>query len=410
MSFDANAIRKQFPILRQTVRGKPLVYLDNAATTQMPETVLDVIVEQNRMYEANVHRGIHYLSEKSTARMENARAAVMRFLGASAPEEIIFTSGTTDSINIAARSFCEAFVCPGDEIVTTAMEHHSNLVPWQELCARRGAVCRAVPITDRGELRMDVLESCLCEKTRLVAVGAVSNVLGTVNPIKEIVEKAHAVGARVLVDGAQAVRHGKIDVKALDCDFFAFSGHKIMGPTGTGVLWGRRELLELMPPVRFGGGMVDSVTVSKASFNGLPFRFEAGTPNIVGNIALGAALEFYMSIAPEAEEYENALLSYTVEKLKGLPYLDILGDPAQRRGAVSFNMRGVHYYDVAALLDKLGIAVRSGHHCAQPLLQSFGLAGAVRVSPAYYNTLEEIDALADGLERIYRIIERRGAK
>lgn len=371
---------------------------------------MDVIVEQNRMYEANVHRGIHYLSEKSTARMENARAAVMRFLGASAPEEIIFTSGTTDSINIAARGFCEAFVCPGDEIVTTAMEHHSNLVPWQELCARRGAVCRAVPITDRGELRMDVLESCLCEKTRLVAVGAVSNVLGTVNPIREIVEKAHAVGARVLVDGAQAVRHGKIDVKALDCDFFAFSGHKIMGPTGTGVLWGRRELLELMPPVRFGGGMVDSVTVSKASFNELPFRFEAGTPNIVGNIALGAALEFYMSIAPEAEEYENALLSYTVEKLMGLPYLDILGDPAQRRGAVSFNIRGVHYYDVAALLDKLGIAVRSGHHCAQPLLQSFGLAGAVRVSPAYYNTFEEIDALADGLERIYRIIERRGAK
>lgn len=410
MPFDVSAVREEFPILGQTVKGKKLIYLDNAATTQMPEAVLEVLLEQHRLYEANVHRGIHYLSEKSTARMENARQTVMRFLGADDPGEVIFTSGTTDSINIVARSFSEAFLKPGDEIITTAMEHHSNLVPWQEMCTRVGAKCRILPIDHRGELNISALDEMLNEKTKLVAVCAVSNVLGTVNPIGRIIEKAHAVGAKVLIDGAQAVRHSKIDIKALDCDFFVFSGHKIMGPTGTGVLWGRRELLEQMPPVRFGGGMVDIVSLKKASFNDLPFKFEAGTPNVAGNIVLGAALEHYMAIAEDAQAYERELLAYTLQKLKEIDSVEVIGDPIERSGVISFNMRGAHYYDVAALLDKLGIAVRSGHHCAQPLLRRYGLTGAVRVSPAYYNTFEEIDAFIAGLERIENVIKRSRAK
>lgn len=406
MPFDVGAVRAQFPILNTAVHGHPLVYLDNAATTQMPEPVLAVMEEQYRFYEANVHRGIHTLSERSTQRMEQARRTVQQFIHAAEPEEIVFTSGTTDAVNLAARSFCDAFLRPGDEILVTAMEHHSNFVPWQQACLRCGARLRVLPIDGDGELRRGLLGEYLTERTRLVAVCAVSNVLGTVNPVGDIIDAAHAVGARVFVDAAQAVRHGPIDVQALDCDFLAFSGHKLMGPTGTGVLYGKRELLERMGPVSFGGGMVDAVSGEETTFGELPFKFEAGTPNIAGNIALGAAVGYFQSLGEEAVRHERALLSYAEEQLRSVPGLEVLGRPRERSCVISFNLAGAHPFDVAALLDRLGVAVRSGHHCAQPLLRSLGLTGAVRVSPAYYNTFEEIDALTTGLHRIRGVLDR----
>lgn len=394
-------IRGDFPILSAVVHGRSLIYLDNGATMQAPNQVLEALEKQYRLHHANIHRGIHYLSEQSTARVEQVRRTVAEFIGAAEPAEIIFTSGTTQSINMAARSFGEAFLHPGDVVVSTEMEHHSNLVPWQEACRRTGAELRVVPLTQVGELDLAEFKRLMTLNPKLVAMTCVSNVLGTVNPVEKLIPLAHRAGAAVLLDGAQAVRHKKIDVQALDCDFFCFSGHKIMAPTGIGVLYGKRRWLEQMPPVLFGGGMVDEVSALSAAYGELPFKFEAGTQNISGIIGLGAAIHYLEELgAEEVSAYEAELLAYTEARLRDIPAVEVLGTPRERAGAVSFNLKGYHYFDVAKLLDQLGIAVRSGHHCAQPLLERFGLTGAVRVTPAFYNTKEEIDALADGVRRI----------
>ena len=398
---DLTDVRSTFPILSQKVHGHPLVYLDNGATTQLPEQVLDAVIEQYQLYQANIHRGIHYLSELSTARVEQVRKTTADFIGAVEPEEVIFTGGATHSINLAARAFCDSILEPGDIVVTTEMEHHSNLIPWQEACRRTGAELRVVHVTDRGELDMTELARYLEEKPKLAAVTWVSNVLGTVNPVKKIISMAHDVGAAVLLDAAQAMRHAKVDVQALDCDFLCFSGHKMMAPTGIGVLYGKRAWLERLKPVMFGGGMVDEVTCETASYGALPFKFEAGTLNIAGIIGLGAAIDYMRVLGLyKIYEAEDRIIAYTEKKLGERKYLQILGTPFGRAGAVSFNMDNLHYYDTAKLLDQLGIAVRSGHHCAQPLLAHFGLEGTVRVTPAFYNTGEEIDALCAALDRI----------
>lgn len=395
------AIRRDFPILSRQVHGRPLVYLDNGATTFVPEPVLAAMGEQYRTYQANIHRGVHYLSEQSTQRVERARAAVAAFLNAEAPEEIVFTSGATDAINLVTRAFADGILRPGDRLLTTEMEHHSNLVPWQQACRRAGAELRIVPMTDAGELNLDALCRLLDTGPRLLALTWVSNVLGTVNPLPQIIRMAHAAGCPVLVDAAQAMRHGAVDVRALDCDFLCFSGHKMMAPTGVGVLYGKLEWLKRLPPVSFGGGMIDEVTPLDATWAELPFKFEAGTPNIAGIIGLGAALDYLQSVGWNAiYAAEGDLLRYTEERLGALEGIRILGAPGRRAGAVSFNLRGLSCYDVAKLLDQLGVAVRSGHHCAQPLLARFGLTGCVRVTPAFYNTREEIDALIAAIERI----------
>lgn len=406
MAFDINEIRAQFPILKTPVHGHSLIYLDNAATTQMPESVLGTILEQHRMYEANVHRGVHYLSEMSTGRMEAAREKVRSFLHAKEAAEIVFTGGTTGAINLMARSFSERFLGPGDEILTTAMEHHSNLIPWQKAAERTGAVCRVLPMDESGELRLDLLPDCLTDRTRLVAVCGVSNVLGTVNPLDEIIQAAHAVGAVVLVDGAQMVRHLPVDVQSLDCDFFAFSAHKVYGPTGVGVLYGKREWLEQLPPVEFGGGMAAEVTEACASFTDLPHRLEAGTPNIAGSIALGGAIDYLIALGAEASRREEKLLAYLEKGLSQIPGLHILGRPRERVGAVSFWAEGAHPYDMAVMLDQLGIAVRSGQHCAAPLHSYFGIESSVRISTAVYNTEEEADRLVRGLEKVLHLLRK----
>ena len=398
---DLTDVRSAFPILSQKVHGHQLVYLDNGATTQLPKTVLEAVTEQYQLYQANIHRGIHYLSELSTARVEQVRKTAADFICAAEPEEVIFTGGATHSINLAARAFSDSILKSGDVVVTTEMEHHSNLIPWQEACRRTGAELRVVHVTDRGELDMTELAQYLEKKPKLVAVTLVSNVLGTVNPVKKIIYMAHEAGAAVLLDAAQAMRHSRVDVQTLDCDFLCFSGHKMMAPTGIGVLYGKRAWLERLKPVMFGGGMVDEVTCETASYGALPFKFEAGTLNIAGIIGLGAALEYMHALGlDKIYEAEDRLIAYAEEKLGEREYLQILGKPSVRSGAISFNMKGLHYYDTAKLLDQLGIAVRSGHHCAQPLLARFGLEGAVRVTPAFYNTGEEIDALCAALDRI----------
>lgn len=401
------AIRNDFAILDTMINGKKLVYLDSAATMQMPEQVINAMETQQRQFHANVHRGIHYLSEKSTANMEHARECARKFINAASADEIIFTSGTTQGMNTAAASFGRAFVSPGDAVIVSAMEHHSNFIPWQQMCMNTGAEFRVIPIDEKGELRLDKLEELLDDRVRLVSVAYVSNLLGTVNPVKRIIEMAHANGSAVMLDCAQAMRHTKIDVRELDCDFLCFSGHKIGGPTGTGVFYGKRELLEQMPPVCFGGGMVDEVREDASSFTDIPLRFEAGTPNITGIVGLGAAIAYMEAIGVEnIAMYENALLAYTEKRLSEIPEVQIVGAPALRSGVISFNVQGLHCFDTAEMLDALGIAVRSGHHCAQPLLRSLGLEGTVRVSPAFYNTFEEIDAFADGLRRIAAVARR----
>lgn len=398
---DIEAVRRDFPILSRRVRGHPLVYLDNGATTFVPEPVLAAVGEQYRTYQANVHRGVHYLSEQSTRRVERVRAAVAAFLNAEAPEEIVFTSGATEAINLVARAFADGVLKPGDRVLVTEMEHHSNLVPWQEACRRAGAELLTAPVTAAGELDPEALARALDAGPRLLAVTWVSNVLGTVNPLPQIVRTAHAAGCPVLIDAAQAMRHGPVDVRALDCDFLCFSGHKMMAPTGVGVLYGKRRWLERLPPVSFGGGMIDAVDTRRATWAELPFKFEAGTPNIAGIVGLGASLEYLRDLGLSGVfEREAALTAYAEQRLRAQGGLDVLGAPERRAGAVSFNLRGLSGYDVAKLLDQLGVAVRSGHHCAQPLLARFGLTGAVRVTPAFYNTREEIDALMAGLDRI----------
>ena len=398
---DVRTIRRDFPILSRRVHGRPLIYLDNAATTQLPEQVLAAVEEQYRLWQANIHRGVHWLSEQSTARVEAVRRRVADFLGAAESAEIVFTSGATESINLAARAFSEGELRAGDTVVATEMEHHSNLVPWQEACRRTGARLRVAPLTARGELDREALSRFLEEKPKLLAVTAVSNVLGTVNPVKELCAMAHAAGAAVLVDAAQLMRHGPVDVRDLDCDFLCFSGHKLLAPTGVGVLYGKREWLERLPPAVFGGGMVDEVTALGASWAAPPFKFEAGTRNIAGIVGLGEAIGYLCALGTEAlYAREAALLRQTEAILRERPYIRVLGAPELRAGAVSFNVRGLPAYDAAKLLDQLGVAVRSGHHCAQPLLRRFGLESAVRVSPAFYNTEEELCALGAALDRV----------
>ncbi len=399
--FDVERIRQDFPILAQKAHGRPLVYLDNAATTQKPREVLEAVSRYYERDNANVHRGIHMLSEQATAEFEEARAKVAQFLGAADPSEIVFVRGTTEAINLVAQAFGRTAVGPGDEVLITAMEHHSNIVPWQMLCQEKGARLVVAPVDDAGELVLPELERLIGPRTRLVSVMHVSNVLGTVNPVKRIVEMAHAGGAAVLVDGAQAVPHVPVDVRDIGCDFYAFSGHKLFGPTGIGVLYGKLERLEAMPPWQGGGDMILSVTFEKTTYNRPPYKFEAGTPDIAGAVGLGAAIDYLRSMDLEsAFAHEHALIEYGTRALEQVPGLRLLGRARQRTGALSFVLADVHPHDIGTILDREGVAIRAGHHCAQPLMKRYGLAATARASLAFYNTREEIDALVRGLGRV----------
>lgn len=393
-------VKADFPILRVEVNGNPLVYLDNGATTQKPQVVIDAISRYYSSYNSNIHRGNHTLSMQATDAHESARRKVRDFINAASEREIIFTRGTTESINLVAFSFGEAFVQAGDEIITTEMEHHSNFVPWQLLCQRKGAHFKVLPMNQNGELDLAAFKSLLTERTKLVAVTQVSNALGTVNPLEKIITLAHSVGAAVLVDGAQGVQHLAHDVRGMDVDFYAFSGHKMYAPTGIGVLYGKEKWLEQMPPYQSGGEMIEQVTISGTTFNTLPFKFEAGTPNIEGPIGLAAAIDYLAQFDPtELQTYEEDLLDYTMERLGSIPELTIYGNPKKRSSIVSFNVKGIQHYDMGMLLDLSGIAVRTGHHCAQPIMDKFGIPGTVRGSLAIYNTYEDMDALIEGILR-----------
>lgn len=398
---DVENIRRDFPILSRTVYGKPLVYLDNAATTQKPRCVIDSISDAYCNVNANVHRGIHFLSQQATDMMEAAREKVRAFIGAESTQEVIFTRGTTESFNLLASSFSQTFLKKSDEIIISGMEHHSNIVPWQMQAERIGFSIKVIPVLDNGELDMDALKGMISDRTRLISVTHVSNVLGTVNPVREIIRLAHSHGIPVAVDGAQSVPHMKIDVHDMDADFYAFSGHKIYGPTGIGVLYGRRELLEQMPPYQGGGEMIKRVTFERTTYNELPFKFEAGTPDYVGSIALARALDYVGGIGLDnIADYEHTLCDYAVERLSSIPGMRFIGRSASRSGVVSFLVGDIHPSDMGTLLDRLGIAVRTGHHCAEPLMQRFGIPGTVRASFSFYNTKTEIDSLADGVQRI----------
>jgi cysteine desulfurase/selenocysteine lyase len=401
---DVEAVRGQFPILARRVRGKPLVYLDNAATAQKPLAVIEAVRRYYEEDNANVHRGVHLLSEKATRAFEEARVKVARFIGAGDPREVIFTRGTTESVNLVAQSFGRTRVGAGDEVLVTEMEHHSNLVPWQLLCEEKGAALRVVPVTDAGDLDLDALERLLGPRTRLLAVTQVSNALGTVNPLAGIVARARAKGVPVLVDGAQGVPHLGFDVAAAGADFYAFSGHKMYGPTGIGVLWGRREHLDAMPPWQGGGDMIESVTFEKTTFNALPYKFEAGTPHIAGAVGLGAAVDWMSAVGLGAiAAHEQALVQHAVAALAEVPDLRFFGTPRHRAGVVSFLLGEVHPHDVATILDRQGIAVRAGHHCAQPLMRRFGVAATTRASFAAYNTTADVDALVRGLHAVREV-------
>jgi cysteine desulfurase/selenocysteine lyase len=396
---DVERVRRDFPALHQRVHGKPLVYLDSAATAHKPQAVLDATMRFYSADNANVHRGVHELSERATRSYEGARETVRRFLNAADTKEIIFVRGATEAVNLIAQTFGRKNVKPGDEIVITAMEHHSNIVPWQLLCEERGAVLKVAPINDRGELQLEALEALLTPKTRLLAAVHVSNALGTINPVKEMIALAHQKGVPVLLDGAQAVPHLPVDVRALDCDFYVFSGHKVFGPTGIGVLYGKAALLEAMPPYQGGGDMILSVSFDKTVYNRLPYRFEAGTPNIAGAIGLGAALEYVEALGREAiSAYEHELLVYGTRLLEQVPGLSLVGTARVKAGILSFVLEDVHPHDLGTILDREGIAIRSGHHCAQPLMQRFGVAATARASLAFYNTREELDTLAGALK------------
>jgi cysteine desulfurase/selenocysteine lyase len=402
--FDLDAVRAEFPILRQTVNGMPLVYLDNAATTQKPDRVIAALSRYYAEQNSNVHRGVHTLSQNATDLFEQARESVRRFLHAASPAEIVFTRGTTEAINLVAQSWGDANVCAGDEILVSTMEHHSNIVPWQMLCRRRNAVLRVIPMSDEGELEMDACEALLTERTRLVAVTHVSNALGTINPVRRIVELAHARGAAVLVDGAQSVQHLPVDVQELDCDFYAFSGHKIYGPTGIGVLYGRERLLEAMPPWQGGGDMILSVTFDRTLYADLPYKFEAGTPNIAGAIGLGAAIDYLATFDMHAvAEHERDLLDYATERLAGLPELNIIGTAREKVSVLSFMLCAIHPHDIGTSLDQHGIAIRAGHHCAQPTMQRLNIPATARASFALYNTRGDVDALVRGLEHVVEL-------
>jgi len=398
---DLYKIRADFPILSREVYGKPLVYFDNAATTQKPQCVMDKINEMYSTVNANVHRGVHFLSQAATDEHEASRRVVQEFINAASSNEIVFTRGTTESINLVASSFCRSCCREGDELLITAMEHHSNIVPWQLQCEYYGLKLKVVPINSHGELILDELEKKITSRTKLIAVTHISNVLGTVNPVGQIVEIAHRHDIPVLIDAAQSVQHRKVDVQAIDCDFLVFSSHKVYGPTGVGVLYGKEKWLEALPPYQGGGEMISTVSFEKTTFNTLPFKFEAGTPDFVGTAALATALRYISSIGLQnIDLYEHELLRYATEKLLAIPGLRILGTAADKSSVISFLVDGIHPYDMGTLLDKMGIAVRTGHHCAEPLMRELGVEGTVRASFAFYNTKEEVDLLLKGIERI----------
>lgn len=404
MTYDVNAIRRDFPILSTTVYDRPLIYLDNAATTQKPLCVLDAMRHEYLNANANVHRGVHYLSQQATELHEAARETVRRFINAGKTEEVVFTRGTTESINLVASSFCEEFMKEGDEIIVSVMEHHSNIVPWQLQAARRGVAVRVIPMNDEGELDMEAYAGMFTERTKIVSVAHVSNVLGTVNPVREMIRIAHSHGVPVLIDGAQSTPHFRVDVQELDCDFFAFSGHKIYGPTGIGVLYGKEEWLDRMPPYQGGGEMIESVTFEKTVFQSLPFKFEAGTPDYIATHGLAVALDYVNDIGLEnISSHERELTSYCMEQMRSIDGIALFGTSEHKDAVVSFLVGDIHHLDMGTLLDRLGIAVRTGHHCAQPVMQRYGIQGAVRASFAMYNTREEIDALVEGVRRVNRM-------
>ncbi|MCL5668827.1 MAG: cysteine desulfurase [Gammaproteobacteria bacterium] len=404
MAFDVEAVRADFPILQSRVHGKPLVYLDNAASSQMPRAVIARWVRYQEHEHANVHRAVHALSETATREYEAARHTAMRFINARETREIIFTRGTTEGINLVMHGFGRAFIKAGDEIILSAMEHHSNIVPWQMLCEERGARLRVIPMNDAGELLLDEYEKLFSARTRFVALAHVSNALGTVNPVRGMIRSAHQHGVPVLLDGAQAAPHMTVDVQDLDCDFYAFSGHKLCGPTGIGVLYGKAELLEKMQPYQGGGDMISSVTFEKTTYNALPYKFEAGTPPIAAAIALGAALDYLTGIGMERiAQHERTLLNYATEQLRKLKGVKLIGTAQDKAAVLSFTLDAIHPHDAGTLLDLEGIAIRAGHHCAQPVMQRFGVPATARASFAFYNTLAEVDALVAGVRKVQQV-------
>ena len=402
--FDVRRIREDFPILGQTVHGKPLVYLDNAATTQKPRTVLDALMAYYREDNANVHRGVHLLSERATQAFEDARTTVQRFINAASAHEIVFTRNATEGINLVAQTFGRTRLGPGDEVLISAMEHHSNIVPWQMACEEKGASLRVIPITDEGMLQLEEYERLLGPRTKLVAIVHLSNVLGTINPVQQMIATAHRRGVPVLIDGSQAVHHMTVDVRALDADFYVFTGHKLYGPTGIGVLYGKERLLEEMPPYQGGGDMIKSVTFEKTTYNALPYKFEAGTPNIAGAIGLAAAVDYVTAIGIDRiSAHERELLAYGTAELSEVPGLTLIGTAVEKSSVLSFVMDGVHPHDIGTIVDQEGVAIRTGHHCAQPLMQRLGIPATARASLALYNTREEIDALVAALHKVRQL-------
>lgn len=404
-TFNIEAIREDFPILNTSVYGKPLVYLDNGATSQKPKKVIDALDRYYEAENANVHRGVHYLSQLATDKYEEARKTIQTYINAEHSEEVIFTKGTTDGLNMLAFSIGQTLKS-GDEIIITEMEHHSNIVPWQMLCERAGCQLHVAPINEKGELKMDAFHALLSDKTKVVSVTHISNTLGTINPIEEIIEAAHNVGSLVIIDGAQSIQHMKIDIQALNCDFYVFSGHKVFGPTGTGIVYGKKEIMEALPPYQGGGDMIEKVTFEKTTYNVLPFRFEAGTPNIAGAIGLAAAFE-YLNTLPMEEivHYEKELQEYAQNELSQIDGLRIIGEASKKTSVVSFVVDGTHPFDIGTLLDKQGIAVRTGHHCTQPLMNIFEIPGTVRASFAFYNTKEEVDTLVNAVKRSVQMLK-----
>ena len=399
MQYDVNKIREDFPILSRTVYGKPLIYLDNGATTQKPRCVVESITDEYYSVNANVHRGVHFLSQQATNLHEASRETVRKFIHARSTSEIVFTRGTTESINLVASSFVDSQMKEGDEVIVSVMEHHSNILPWQ--MAARMTVLKVIPMNDRGELLLDEYKKLFSEKTKLVSVAHVSNVLGTINPVKEIIDFAHSQGVPVLVDGAQSIPHMTVDVQALDADFYVFSGHKVYGPTGIGVLYGKEAWLEKLPPYQGGGEMIQNVSFEKTTFNELPFKFEAGTPDYIGSTALAKALDYVSAIGMDRiAAYEHELTQYAMKRLKEIPGMRIFGEAEQKGGVISFLVGNIHHFDMGTLLDRLGIAVRTGHHCAEPLMHRLGIEGTVRASFGLYNTKEEVDALVAGIQRV----------
>ena len=403
--FSVREIREEFPALRQLIYNKNLIYFDNGATSQKPQVVLDAINKYYSKDNANIHRGVHYMSQKATTEYEEARRIIQKYINARKSEEIIFTKGTTDGINLVASSFGE-LLSAGDEIVITAMEHHSNIVPWQMLCQRKNLILRVAPINKKGELIIEEFDKLLNSKTKLVAVTHISNTLGTINPVKELTQKAHAVGAKILIDGAQSIQHMPIDVKDMDCDFFVFSGHKVFGPTGIGVLYGKEDLLDRMPPYQGGGDMIAKVTFERTTYNELPFKFEAGTPHIAGGICLGEAIKFLSEMDLDAvQKYEKELAEYAQNMLDTFEGMRIIGEAKKKTSVVSFVMENIHPFDIGTLLDKQGIAVRTGHHCTQPLMDFYGIPGTVRASFAFYNTRQEVDTFITAVEKSINMLK-----